>query len=126
MSVELEKGLIAVLAGVGVARPQLPQPPTFPAIRYQRISTNRINSVDGSNIGVTEVSIQIDCMHSSYLGAKVLADSVREVLHGYIGAWGALTARFVHLQTENDLSAQDGDKVTHWVSQRYQIWTDMD
>lgn len=126
MSKELEKGLVTVLAGVGVARPRLPQPPTFPAIRYQRISTVRTNSIDGANVGVTEAGMQIDCMASTYDAAKTLADSVRGVLHGYTGSWGSLTARFVHLQVENDLQEQDGDKVTHWVSQRYQIWTDMD
>jgi hypothetical protein len=133
MTIELEEGLVTILAGVGVARPRLPQPPTFPAIRYQRIYTTRTNSVDGSNVGVTEVGIQIDCMDTTYTGAKALATSVREVLHGYSGTWGAVTspethliARFVHLQTENDFYDQDGDDVTHWVSQRYQVWTNMD
>ena len=126
MSIALEKGLVLVLAGVGVARPRSPQPISYPAIHYQRIYTTRTNSVDGSNVGVTEVGMQIDCMSDSYDGCKALADSVRGVLHGYTGTWGTLTARFVHLQTENDLSDQDGDRVTYWVSQRYQIWTNMD
>lgn len=126
MSVELEKGLKTVLASIGVARPRLPQPPVFPAIRYQRIYTTRTNSVDGGNAGVTETGMQIDCMATSYAGAKTLADSVRLKLHGYMGSWGSLTAHFVHLQTESDNSEQDGDKVTHWVTQRYQVWTNMD
>ena len=126
MSIELEKGLVTILAGIGVARPRLPQPPTFPAIRYQRISTTRESAVDGSNAGVTEPGIQIDCMHTNYSGAKALADSVRGVLHGYMGPWGTLTAHFVELQNENDFNEQDGDNVTHWVSQRYQISTNMD
>lgn len=126
MSVELEKGLKTVLAGVGTAYSRLPQPPTFPAIRFQRISTSRINSIDGGNTGPTEAAIQVDCISDNYLEAKTLADSVRGVLHGYSGSWGTLTARFVNLQTENDFYEQDGNKVTHWVSQRYQVWTNMD
>ena len=133
MSIALEKGLVSVLAGVGTARPRLTQPVTYPAIRYQRIYTTRTNSIDGSNVGVTEVGMQIDCMSDSYDGCKELADSVRGVLHGYTGIWGELTspethliARWVKLQTENDFSEHDGDLVTHWVSQRYQIWTNMD
>lgn len=133
MSGKLEKGLVTVLAGVGVARPRSEQPVSYPAIHYQRITTTRINALDGTNAGPTEATMQIDCMSDSYSGAKALADSVRGVLHGYIGQWGAstspetaLTAHFVSLQTENDFSNQVGDKVIHWVSQRYQIWTDMD
>lgn len=132
MSIALEKGLVTILAGIGVARPQLTQPVSYPAMRFQRIYTTRTNSIDGANVGVTEAGIQINCMSDSYDGAKELADSVRGVLHGYSGAWGEitspethLTAHFVNLQTENDFSDQDGDRVTHWVSQRYQIWTNM-
>lgn len=126
MSSELEKGLVVVLAGVGVARPRSEQPVTYPAIHYQRITTDRISAVDGTNVGPTEATLQVDCMSDSYDGAKTLADSVRGVLHGYIGSWGTLTAHFVHLQVENDLSEQDGDRVIHWVSQRYQVWTNME
>jgi hypothetical protein len=126
MSSELEKGLKTVLTGTATCWPRLPQRPTFPLVRYQRISTDRQNSIDGSNVGVTETGLQIDCISDSYDEAKTLADSVRGILHGYIGAWGTLTARFVHLQTENDFYEEDGDRVTHWVSQRYQVWTNME
>lgn len=133
MSIKLEQGLVTVLSGIGKARPQIKQPIVYPAIRYQRIYTTRINAVDGTNAGPTEAGMQIDCMSDSYDGAKELADEVRGVLHGYVGIWGDLTspethltAHFVSLQTENDFSDQDGDKITHWVSQRYQIWTNMD
>ena len=127
MSAELEKGLVSVLAGVGTAYPRIPRRnPSFPLMRYQRITTGRTSAIDGTNTGPTEATIQIDCMALTYSEAKTLADSVRGVLHGYIGTWGTLTAHFVSLQTENDLSEQDGDDITHWVSQRYQIWTNMD
>ena len=123
MSKELEAGLVTVLAGVGVARPRLPQPPVFPAIRYQRIYTTQESAVDGLQTGPLEVGMQVDCMAETYDGAKTLADSVRSTLNRYIGTWGTLKCLFVDLQTENDFSEQDGDKITHWVSQRYQIWT---
>jgi hypothetical protein len=122
----LEKGLVTVLAGTVAAYPRLPQPVTYPLVRYQRIITSRTNSIDGLNVGVTEVGMQVDCMSDSYDGAKTLADSVRTLLHTYVGSWGTLTAHFVNLQTENDFYEQDGDRKTHWVAQRYQIWTDME
>ena len=132
MSAELEKGLYSILAGrspplsVGSrVYPRLPQGVTFPAIRYQRITTNRPLTLDGAS-GVVEVTVQVDCLATTYAEAKDLADAVRSILHAYVGAWGNLYARLVKLQTENDFYEQDGDDVTHWVTQRYQIWTDMD
>ena len=132
MSQALEVGLYSMLTGnspqtLAVSRvyPRLPQGVTFPAIRYQRINTVREQALDG-NVGVTEVTVQVDCMAESYVSAKTLADEVRVILHGFTGAWGTLTARLVKLDTENDFYEQDGDRVTHWVTHRYRIWTDMD
>jgi len=132
MSAELEKGFYSIVSGnspqtlaAGRVYPILPQDVTFPAIRYQRITASRNHSID-TTVGVTEVTLQVDCFAESYSEAKTLADSVRVILHGYRGAWGTLTARHVSLETENDLYEQDGDRVTHWVSQRYRIYTNMD
>lgn len=126
MSAELEKGLVGLLSGVAGVHPVLPQPPVFPAIRYQRIYTTRQYSVDGSLAGVVEVGMQVDCIAETYEAAKATADAVRAILSGYTGAWGTLTARFVSLESENDFNQQDGDDVTHWVTQRYRVWTNMD
>ena len=132
MSAELEKGLRAKLIGnspqtLAASRvyPRLPQEVKFPAIRYQRISTSRQHSLDAT-VGVTDATVQVDCMATSYSQAKTLADSVRTILHGYSGVWGTLQVRHLTLETENDFSEQDGDRITHWVSQRYRIWSDMD
>ena len=132
MSAVLEQGLYSKLIGNSPMTladvrvyPSTPQSPTFPLIRYQRINANRTQSLD-ANVGVTEVTMQIDCMARSYSEAKTLADSVRVILHGYRGAWGSLTARHVSLDTENEFSEQDGDRKTYWVTHRYRVWTDMD
>jgi len=132
MSAELEKGLYSKLTGASPQTsaasrvyPILPQEVTFPAILYARITATRQHSLD-ANVGVTEATVQVDCMAESYSEAKTLADEVRVILHGYRGSWGTLIARHVTLESENDIYDQDGDRVTHWVSQRYRIWTDMD
>lgn len=128
MSVALEQGLKTVLASVSPVIniwPRLPDNPTFPASLYQRVSTVRTSSVDGQNVGPTEASFQIDTISDSYLEAKQQADAIREVLHTYSGSWGPLTAHWVTLETENDLKEQEGDKITHMVSQRYTVWTNM-
>lgn len=126
MSSELEKGLVSRLGSVAGGRiyPRTPQNATRPFIRYTRIGTRRVLSLTGP-VGTAEASLQVDCMDDTYAGAKALADAVRALLHGYRGAWGTLNARLVSLNSENDFSEQDGDKVTHWVSQRYQVWTNM-
>lgn len=123
MSGLVEKGLVSVLSGVGVAYPRLPQPVTFPAIKYQLVYTSRQSAVDGTQTGPLECGIQIDCIGDTYEDAKTLADSVRTTLNRYTGTWGSLKCLFCSLQTENDFSDEDGDKVSHWVSQRYQVWT---
>ena len=132
MSAELEKGLYTLITSnspqtLAASRvyPRLPQGVTFPAVRYQRISTSRVQALD-SAVGVTEATVQVDCMAESYSESKTLADSVRVILHDYMGSWGTLLARHVSLDSENDFYEQDGDRVTHWVSQRYRIWTNMD
>lgn len=132
MSVALEKGLYSILSGnspqtsaASRIYPRLPQNATYPLVRYQRITTIREQALDMA-VGVTEATIQVDCMATSYSAAKTLADEVRSILHDYTGAWGTLTARHVALAMETDQYEQDGDDITHWVIQRYRIWTDMD
>jgi hypothetical protein len=129
MSSVLEKGLVAKLSGQTTAEtriyPRLPEKVTYPAIRYKRGYVIRNHSLD-ANVGVTEAGLQVDCIANTYSQAKTLADEVRAILHGYDGAWSTLTARHVTLDTENDFFEQDGDRVTHWVAQRYRVWTDMD
>jgi len=132
MSAELEKGLYTKLTGASPQTsagsrvyPRLPQGVTYPAILYARVTATRQQSLN-ANVGVTEATVQIDCMAETYSEAKTLADEVRVILHGYRGTWGTLKARHITLESENDIYDQDGDRVSHWVSQRYRIWTDMD
>jgi hypothetical protein len=131
MSAELEKGLYTVLAGASpqtsaAARvyPRVPQNPTFPLIHYQRVSTLRGQTLTGDS-GPVAATLQVDCMGESYSAVKTLADEVRTILSDYTGTWGTLYCYNVFLESENDLSDQEGDRVTHWVAQRYTVWTDM-
>ena len=132
MSAELEKGLVTILSGTSPQTaaadriyPRVPQAPTFPFIRYQRISTARNQALSG-NVGVTNATMQIDCVAENYDDAKTLADAVRVLLHGRTGSWGTLVIRLVKLSTEHDDLQQDGNRVIHRVIQRYEIYTNMD
>lgn len=123
-----ELGLVARLgASPAIAGgrffPRLPQNVAYPAVRYKRINTSRRKDINGANVGPTQFSFQIDCMAKTYEQAKALAAQVMDRLDGYKGAWGASQCRFCTLESENDFDEQDGDDVTHWVSQRYVVWT---
>ena len=132
MSAVLEQGLFLLLSSnspqtTAESRiyPRLPQGVTFPAILYARIGTERQQALD-SNVGVTEATIMLECVAESYSEAKTLADEVRTILHGYSGSWSTLTCRNCVLASESEESEQDGDRVTHWVTHIYRIWTNMD
>lgn len=132
MSAELEKGLYSLLSGNSPTTaagtriyPILPQGVTFPTILYGRLAANRVQSLD-ANVGVTEVTMAIESGAESYSAVKSLADQVRTILHGYSGAWGTLTCQNCVLDNETDSYEQEGDRTTHWVTQIYRIWTNMD
>jgi len=132
MSSALEKGLYSLIAGKSPQTaaqtrvyPRVPQEPIYPLCRYQRVSVTRQQSLD-SNVGVAQAVLQVDCMATSYSDAKALADEIRSTLHGYSGAWGTLTAHNTVLEMEIDTDEQEGDRVTHWVTQRYRVYTNMD
>jgi hypothetical protein len=127
----MEKGLVKVLSNNpavagGRVYPRLPQNPTFPLVRYQLINVDRVNSIGGTNVGPSQFTVQLDCMARSYADAKTLAGQVFNRLNGYRGAWDASTCRFCTIDTENDFYEQDGDDITHWVTQRYLVWTNDD
>lgn len=132
MSAILEQGLYTLLSGNSPQTsagtriyPRLPQNVTFPAILYTRLATDRVQAIDG-NVGVTEVMVAVDCVAESYSDVKSLADQVRTILHGYRGSWSTLVCRNCVLDNESDYYEQEGDRVTHWVTQVYRIWTNMD
>lgn len=132
MSAVLEQGLYSLISGnspqtlaAGRIYPYLPQGVTFPAILYTRVATDRRQSLD-ANVGVTEVTVVLELAAESYSEVKALADEVRAILHGYSGAWSTLTCQNCALADESESTEQDGDRRTHWVTQVYRIWTNMD
>jgi len=132
MSIQLETGLYSLLSGnspqtsaAGRVYPDLPQGVTFPAIVYERIDTNRTQSLD-ANVGVTETTVMVDCGAETKSAALTLADEVRTILHGYSGAWSTLLCRNCVLGSESSYSERDGDRATYWVTHIYRIWTNMD
>ncbi len=62
----------------------LPQNPTYPAVRYQRISGTRLSAID-VDIGIAQPRFQVDCYAETYLGVKSLFTEVRGALQRWTG-----------------------------------------
>ena len=78
----------------------LPQDPTLPAIRYQRISTPRqYRTLDGL-AGYAEPRFQIDCYDLKRSSANALAQAVYGLLEGYTGTANGLQVD--HISTEDE------------------------
>jgi len=75
---------VSALVGMRIYPAVLPQPPTFPAIAYTRISQREAFSADGAE-GLLATRTQLDCYALTYDGARLLGDAVRAALNGYVG-----------------------------------------
>lgn len=58
---------------------KLPQPPTYPAITYQRIS----NTAQNGSTALRETRYQIDCWADTYTPTQTLAAAVKAALEEY-------------------------------------------
>lgn len=99
----------------------LPQNVTYPAISYQRISTERFNTLDGPN-DLTQIRIQVDSWAATYAAVKALATAVRQALNGVRPLLGGVTVQHVYLVAgDTDDVTIDGDRIDHRVTQDYMI-----
>lgn len=98
---------VASLVATRVFPEILPQDPTYPAIAYQRITTQRVRSMDGPS-GLSRPRIQIDCYAAAYAQAKALADAVRLALDGKRFSYAGLDVQAAFLEDERDQEASEG------------------
>lgn len=123
----IEVGLAGFLRSLDLVAnrvyPSVPQSAVFPLIRYQRISTLRNQTIGGEQKGPTAFTFQLDCMAKTYAESKQLADLLRKALNNYRGNMLELSVQYSIMEGETDFSEQDGDDITHWVSQRYVIYS---
>jgi hypothetical protein len=86
---------VAALVSTRVYPDVLPQTPTFPAIRYTRISTARsqfrVLSRAGGKATRAQPRFQVDAYALTRAQANAVADAVREVLDGYSGTAASFT-----------------------------------
>lgn len=107
----IEDGLVALLladsgvsalVGTRIYPLKLPQDDGLPAIRFQRISGERVRTLDGPT-GLVRPRIQIDAYGKTYAEAKAVAEAVEALLDGYSGPAGTDQIEAVSLETDRDL-----------------------
>jgi hypothetical protein len=81
-------GTVTALVG-GAASPRIypigiPQGKSVPAVVYQQIAGDRPKSTGGT-IGFCDALFQVTCWDDDLLGARALADAVRDALDDYTG-----------------------------------------
>ena len=102
---------------------KLPQNPTYPCALYNRITTNRVQSMAGST-GLVEASFEVIAFADTQLAALQLADAIRSCLDSFSGTVSLIeiqsiliTGQSTVLQT-SELEAQ----TLRGVQLEFQIW----
>lgn len=106
-----DAGIQAELASsTGIYPEFLPQEPELPALTYQRVSTERNQTLDGVD-SLVGVRIQFDAWARTMDDAVDLADALRARLDGLVKT--TLSTLFVDsafLESDQDLSSLEGDR----------------
>jgi len=102
----------------------IPQETDFPAIRYNQVSGVRDHTLtDSSNC--VNARFQIDCIASTLLAGRELADAVRSKLDNYSGTVGTVTIQCIQLINEIDYYNESVgvDQLTlYGKTQDYYVW----
>ena len=104
---QTKSGLTA-LVSTRVYPDTAPQTATLPFLVYARVSTVREHkhgTTGGTETGLTQARIQIDCYAATYSALASLCDQVRLALSGYRGTIGSGFCYRAMLDMEIDLPA---------------------
>ena len=81
---------------------RLPQGPTYPGVRYQRIGAPRAHAM-GADTGEVFARVQVDCYAETYAGADALSVQVRAALSRWSGTAGGVVVDSIFLDDERDV-----------------------
>lgn len=103
---------VGAVAGDRIYPNALPQGVTYPAIRYQRISTARRYAIDAKQ--ETAMSrLQIDCYATTLAEALSLADAARAALDFYTGTAGGTSIDRIYTEGERADYEDDPEPAVH-------------
>jgi hypothetical protein len=98
-----------------------PQGAALPCIVYE-ISSDRPSNHAGGATSTSEMSIALDCIATTYAGAKALGDLVQSTMSGFADSAGCIW----HLTNQSDqigaLSGGEEEPEFYTVSQDYTVW----
>jgi hypothetical protein len=106
---------VAALVASRIYALKLPQPPTLPAVTYQRISAQRDHTLSGPS-GLVRSRVQIDAWGRTYSEAKSVADAVRRALAHFEDA----TVQAALITSDRDLFEDEVN--TYRISSDWIIW----
>lgn len=107
----IEEGIYSYISGVAAITaivstriyPVLvPQNPTYPLVRYQKISGVRLHTLDQA-VGMVRSIYQFDAWAETYLAAKQLSRELRLALDSYRGIMGSDTIHGAFVRNELDV-----------------------
>lgn len=87
---------------------KMPSPTTLPALSYQKIFTEHVESMTGSS-ALCFATFQIDCWSRTYPNVKAIAEQVRLCLQGYKNTLSGLTIFGINYLSETDLYDDDAE-----------------
>jgi hypothetical protein len=112
---------ISAIVGTRVYPMIRPQNAALPCIVWE-ISGDRPSNYAGGTSGTSEMSIALDCIASTYAGAKALGDLVASTMSGFADSAGCVW----HLENQNDVAGPIGggteEPEFYTVSQDYTVW----
>lgn len=98
----------------------LPESPTYPALRYERISTDPFVTLGGETSYRT-VRLQIDVWGLTRASARSAADAVLLALDGVTGSLGATRIHYGFVEQFAPQSEIEGDREDHRVTLDYVV-----
>ena len=92
---------VSALVSTRVYSSELPQKPTYPAVIYERVDSQRDYTLSGPSGFVTS-TFQLRAYAETYGGAKTLAVKIRQSINGMEGTILGVRLLGVFLQSESD------------------------
>lgn len=117
----INQGSITGIVSERIYPYRIPEKPQLPAIYYERQTLNPLQHLTGSS-AYTVSLYRLSAVARSYDQAKSIARSLRRVLHGYSGEWGAVTIHSVFMEsTQDDYQVSQSDKAYYRTTCEFSI-----
>jgi hypothetical protein len=101
----LADATVASLIGTRMYPLNLPQAPTFPAITYQWISGQHVQSINDRS-GLSGPRVQFTAWAITYLQAEAVFEALRKRLDGFNGMAGSTRIYGAILESERDILSE--------------------